>query len=147
VQIELAQSARGLARHYRVGAAARGYDAAEVVHLVEAFAGVGLRPYRPAHLRATDVGGDLALRWIRRTRLDGDGWHFGDVPLGEDREAYVVRVWLGQGLVREVTVGGPGWTYPAALRAADGTLGRACRLQVAQLSDRFGPGPFATLDV
>ncbi|MDP3859949.1 MAG: glycoside hydrolase/phage tail family protein, partial [Phaeovulum sp.] len=50
-QIDLALGARGLARHYRIGSAALGYDDASYVHRVEAFDGIGLRPYAPCHLR------------------------------------------------------------------------------------------------
>ena len=58
-------------------------------HRVEAFAGVGLRPYRPAHLVAErEAGGAIRLAWTRRTRIDGDSWAGTDVPLGEEREAY-----------------------------------------------------------
>lgn len=60
VQLELAASARGLSRHYRVGRASRSYDDQLVRHVERAFAGVGLRPYRPAHLRASAVGGSAA---------------------------------------------------------------------------------------
>jgi hypothetical protein len=40
----------------------------------------------------------------------------------------------------------PNWIYPASQQAADGTLG-GFLLRVAQVSDRFGPGPFAQLAV
>ncbi len=145
-QIELPLSARGLARHYRVGVAQRGYDDPAIVLSIEAFAGIGLRPYRPVHLRAgRKDGGDLQLGWIRRTRIDGDGWQIGDVPLGEDRESYVLRVRVAGTVVREVAVVEPRWIYPAALQAIDG-IGSGWRLEVAQVSDRFGPGPFALID-
>ncbi|OYX87326.1 MAG: hypothetical protein B7Y84_11995, partial [Azorhizobium sp. 32-67-21] len=42
-QIDLPLSARGLARYYRIGIAARGLDDPNVTTLVEAFDGVGLR--------------------------------------------------------------------------------------------------------
>ena len=143
-QIDLPISARGLARHYRIGSAQRGYDDPSVVHIVAAFAGIGLRPYRPVHLKAVERAGNLTLAWTRRTRIDGDGWQFADVPLGEDRELYQVRVLLGATIVREVFVTAPSWEYPAAQRVADGCVS-GCSLQVAQVSDRFGPGPFATI--
>ncbi|MFY8145215.1 MAG: phage tail protein, partial [Rhodobacter sp.] len=96
VQIALSQAARGLDRHYRIGAAERGYDDASTVHRIIAFEGVGLRPYRPVHLRvAGDPGGERSVTWIRRTRIDGDGWRVGEVPLGEDRETYLVQVISG----------------------------------------------------
>ena len=91
-QIGLPRSARGLDRHYRIGPASRPYDDASYRHRVAAFEGIGLRPYAPTHLRARRQGGDLVVTWVRRTRIDGDGWGRGDVPLGEAREAYLVRV-------------------------------------------------------
>ncbi|NUB42972.1 hypothetical protein GEU84_001120 [Fertoebacter nigrum] len=145
-QVELAASARGLARHYRIGAAARGFADPAVVHRVEAFQGIGLRPYAPVHLRAVAEGGDLHLSWVRRGRLDGDTWESQEVPLGEEREAYLLRVTAGGMVLREVEVAGPAWTYTAAMRGADGISG-AYQIGVAQVSDRFGPGPFRLLDL
>ena len=147
VQITLPQAARGLDRHYRVGAAELGYDDVSTVHAVMAFEGIGLRPYRPVHLRAVrGPGGDMSVTWIRRTRIDGDGWRAGDVPLGEDRETYLVQVLAGPSVVRNVSVPVPNWVYPVAQQEADGTRD-GCLLRVAQVSDRFGPGPFAELSV
>jgi hypothetical protein len=68
------------------------------------------------------------------------------VPLGEEREGYVVRVIAAGAIRREVQVTAPGWTYAAADRAADGVAG-PFRVEVAQLSDRFGPGPFRAVEV
>lgn len=143
-QIDLAPEARGLARTWRIGAAQRGYDDADVVLRSEAFYGVGLRPYPVAHLRMAAQGNDRLLRWVRRTRVDGDSWLSSEVPLGEDREAYLVRVFAGGSLLRQIEVATPQWTYPAALRAADGA---GATVSVAQLSDRFGPGPFRSIEI
>ena len=142
-QIELALSARGLARHYRIGPAGRAYDDPSYVHRIEAFAGNGLRPYAPVHLRASrDGAGDLALRWIRRTRIDGDSWQSVEVPLGEESERYLVRVIAsGGGLVREATTTGPQWTYSAADQAAD-AVSLPYSIDIAQISQSYGPGPF-----
>ncbi len=141
-QIELAASERDLARHYRIGPAQRGYDDPSYLHRVEAFAGIGLRPLSPAHLRARRTGGgDLELGWIRRTRLEGDGWSGVDVPLGEARESYLLRVMAGGSVRREVTLGQPSWTYPAGMQAAD-AVALPFEIHVAQVSESFGPGPF-----
>ncbi|WP_022704708.1 baseplate multidomain protein megatron [Pseudorhodobacter ferrugineus] len=146
-QIDLAQSARGLARNYRIGAAARGVDDVNVLHRIEAFAGIGLRPYAPAHLRTTaQANGDIAVTWVRRTRIDGDSWDSFEVPLGEAQEAYVLRVLASGSVVREVVTSGTSWTYPIAMQTAD-SAGGALGVSVAQLSDRFGPGVFVGLDV
>jgi hypothetical protein len=147
VQLDLSPDERGLARHYRVGAAARGVDDRNTIHRVEAFAGIGLRCFAPAHLRAALLAdGSVAVTWIRRTRIEGDSWDAQDVPLGEDREAYVVRVLVEGEIRREALVSEPAWAYTAQMRAADAVSG-AFELQVAQMSDRFGPGAFAHLSV
>jgi hypothetical protein len=145
-QIDLDLSARDLARHYRVGPALRPYDDPSYRHYVEAFKGIGLRPYRPAHLRALRQGDDLQVSWVRRTRIDGDNWNGVEVPLGEEAESYLIRVSAGGSVVREVITQTPEWTYSAALRQSD--LGvSAFSLEAAQLSMSFGPGPFARIDI
>ena len=141
-QIDLPPEARGLARTWRIGAALRGYDDPAVVVRSDAFAGIGLRPYPVAHLRAEESGSDRVLSWRRRTRVDGDSWLSAEVPLGEEREAYLLRVTLGGTVLREVSVVTPQWTYTAAMRAADGA---GAVISVAQVSDRFGAGPFRSV--
>ncbi|MGB3279000.1 MAG: glycoside hydrolase TIM-barrel-like domain-containing protein, partial [Pseudorhodobacter sp.] len=137
-QIEVAQSARGLTRNYRIGVAARGVDDVKVVHRQEAFAGIGIRPYSPAHLQAVpQANGDLKLVWVRRTRIDGDSWESFEVPLGEVREQYLVRVMAGGETLREMTVTESSWIYSNASQTAD-SAGGSLSISVAQISDRFG---------
>ncbi len=147
-QIDLTPAQRRVARHYRIGPARRGYDDPSYQHLIEAFDGNGLRPYAPCHLEVEqDAGGDLSASWIRRTRVvDGSDWALDEVPLGEESEAYLVRVMQGASLLRETTVFGPHWSYSAAAQAADGLSG-AARMEVAQISARYGPGLFARIDL
>jgi hypothetical protein len=140
-QIDLPLSARGLDRHYRVGPAAFAYDNASYVHSVEAFRAIGLRPYAPAHLDATSVEGDIALRWVRRTRIDGDSWQGNEVPLGEASERYHVQFISNGVVIRERTVATTAAVYTAAERDADGVTG-ALEFAVAQVSEQFGPGPY-----
>lgn len=144
VQLGLPASTRGLLRHYRLGRLANGYDAPEVVHQQAAFAGMGLRPYPVAHLRAARQGGDISLTWIRRTRLDGDSWDGVEVPLGEASETYILRVMAGASLLREQIVTSPSYLYTAAQIALDGAAG-AITITVAQRSDAFGAGPVRSL--
>ena len=136
-QVGLGASERGLERHYRIGAGHLPYDDASYNHLVFAAGGVGLRPYAPAHLK--QVGG--VFRWVRRTRIEGDVWQGYEVPLGEVREAYLVRVRIGGSVVREAEVSVPEFDYTAAMRAADGVSG-PFEFEVAQISERFGAGAF-----
>ncbi len=145
-QLDLAASARGLARYYRVGAASRGYDDVNTVLRVEAFDGIGLRPYPVAHLRPTVLAGDVTLTWKRRTRIDGDSWQSSEVPLGEETEGYLVRVLQGTTTMAEYSVSQPSFTYTAAMRAADMVAG-PFQLSVAQLSSSFGPGPFRQVNL
>ncbi|SMR72831.1 Putative phage tail protein [Aliiroseovarius halocynthiae] len=145
-QIPLASSARGLNRHYRIGPARKAYSDASYLHNVYAFKGIGLRPYAPVHLSVRDDAGDHVINWVRRTRVDGDPWGDGDVPLGETSEQYRVRIVDGPTVKREFDVSSPSWTYIAPLRAAELVSG-AYAVEVAQVSERFGAGPFTRLEV
>jgi hypothetical protein len=142
-QIELQPSLRQVSQTFRIGPARRGVSDPSYVTRRDAFDGIGLRPYAPVHLRARVVsGGDTAVSWIRRTRIDGGNWSAFDVPLGEAREQYVVQVLNGDRVLREALTEASQWTYPAAARAADQPP-PGSRIAVAQVSDRFGPGAFA----
>jgi hypothetical protein len=144
VQIDLAMSSRGLARYYRVGVASRGFDDSNVAVRTEAFEGIGLRPYPIAHLRSSVLAGDVHLAWKRRTRIDGDTWQSAEVPLGEETEAYQIRVIQGMAIIAEYTANQPQFVYTADMRISDGVSG-AFEVAVAQLSPSFGPGPFRRL--
>ncbi|MCL4674589.1 MAG: glycoside hydrolase TIM-barrel-like domain-containing protein, partial [Pararhodobacter sp.] len=147
-QVDLAETMRGVARRWRIGSAALPYDDRSYVESTEAFAGNGLRPYAPAHLRArlTAPAGDLTLSWTRRTRQGGDSWAGVDVPLSEETEAYLLRVTQAGTVVREVQVGTPGYVYSAVDQLADG-VAAPFSVSVAQLSARFGAGLFATREI
>ncbi|MFQ6553315.1 glycoside hydrolase/phage tail family protein [Aestuariibius insulae] len=140
-QLEMPASLRGVEQHFRYGPAQRPIDDPAYDYLVHSFQGNGLRPYRPGHLEGALLGSDLDLSWIRRTRIDGDTWTGLDVPLGEEREQYLLRVYRAEAVVREVLLDAPVWRYTGAQRTADSVFG-AAEIGVAQVSDRFGPGPF-----
>jgi hypothetical protein len=145
-QLDLAASARGLARYYRVGVASRGYDDVNAVLKVEAFDGIGLRPYPVAHLRHKVEAGDVMSSWVRRTRIDGDSWQSSEVPLAEESEAYLIRVIQGAAILAEYSVSQASFTYTAAMRASNAVSG-PFQLSVAQVSSSFGPGPFRHVQV
>ncbi|MEL7214601.1 MAG: glycoside hydrolase/phage tail family protein [Pseudomonadota bacterium] len=136
-QIDLALSVRGLPRLYRIGPSDRPADDPTFVEREEVFSGVGLRPYAPVHLRTRRLpDGSVALNWIRRTRIEGDVWEGGDVPVAEEREAYRVRLIASDGSVTEHSVTEPNLTLaPAQVPAGPLTLA------VAQISARWGAGP------
>lgn len=145
-QIDLSTSSRGLSRHYRIGPSARRYDDASFTHITESFQGIGLRPYAPVHLRGAATGSDLAISWERRTRLEGDSWLGIDVLLNEESESYVLRIMDGQSVVREVTTSTLAYTYTAAQKALDG-VSAPYGVEVAQVSQRFGAGPFRRIEI
>ncbi len=148
VQIDLQSDARGLARFYRIGPSGRPVDDPSYQQSHIAFNGVGLRPYRPCHLSlASEANGDISLSWTRRTRIDGDIWLGTDVPLGETSEAFLVRIIDDEEKIhREVTVQENLFHYSLAMQAADG-FGSGFQIAVAQISEAYGPGPFASVVV
>lgn len=89
-------------------------------------------PYAVAHLAATDAGGgNYAVTWTRRDRLDGE-WRDGvEVPMSEAAESYRVEVWDGATLDYSATVATPSATVPAV---AGNTV------TVYQISAKTGPG-------
>lgn len=145
VQLGLTPAQRHISRHYRIGSARRGYDDPSYVHLVEAFEGNGLRPYSPVHIRQTGaLGADLSFSWIRRTRIEGDSWDLPEVPLGEETEAYRIRVMRGASVLGEYTVNTPSWTYSTGAQVTDGAIAGDW-VEVAQMSALYGAGLAGTV--
>jgi hypothetical protein len=104
-----------------------------------------LRPLSPVHLRATRVTGGVRISWIRRTRQDGDSWAAGDVPLGEEREAYAVDIFSGPAVVRTLNATEPTVLYSSANESADfGATQSSLTVSIAQLSATVGRGFPAT---
>jgi len=107
----------------------------------------GLKPLSPVHLAAVEApSGDLDVTWVRRTRRGGDSWEGEDVPLGESQERYRVEIYDGAVLTRTEETSLPAFTYSAAMIAADFPEGRPpLTIRIAQLSDKVGPGRWASL--
>lgn len=145
-QVDLASSARGLERYWRVGPARRSVDDASYTEKVLAFQGIGLRPYSPVHLRAAPNGTARDITWIRRSRVDADSWDGVDVPLGEASEQYVLRITDATTIRREELLTSASFTYTDAMRASDGTLPEYF-IEVAQVSERFGAGPYTRIQI
>ncbi len=140
-QLDLPPDAIGLPRHFRTGPARLPLDHPSYVHEIATFHAEALRPYRPVHLRAfrTDTG--VQGRWTRRSRAVGENWDVPDVPLAETFEAYVVRLLSDDGTVlteRQVASSEVLFTQEFVDGLAGG--GSPVRMDVAQLSDTFGPG-------
>jgi hypothetical protein len=95
-------------------------------------AGEAMRPPASVHLTARrDDSGDIAITWVRRSRV-GWAWLSGnDAPLGEESESYSVGL-SGAGFARNLTVSEPSYHYTAAEQAADGLAGTLA-IAVAQI--------------
>jgi hypothetical protein len=101
------------------------------------------KPYAPAHLKGTrNTGGDLAMTWTRRTRLEAP-WSDGvDAPLGEATEDYQIDILDGGGTLKRTLSAGTGAiTYLATDQVADfGAVQSSIRVRVYQISARVGRG-------
>ena len=75
---------------------------------------------------------------------DGDVWRETDVPLGEMTESYIVEVRQSGNVIRQEFMSMPVWNYSASEKSTDLTSG-SYEIAVAQVSDRYGIGPFRTI--
>jgi hypothetical protein len=131
-----------------VGPASRDIGHPDYLEAVTAFDGRALAPLAPVHLKARHTDDGRTVTWIRRTRIDGDGWEAAEVPLGEESERYRVEVLAGERVLRVAEVGTPLFVYPRAAELADfGAPQSAIRFRIAQLSQVFGPGAAADATV
>jgi len=74
-------------------------------HFKLAFAGVGLRPYAPAQLRARLLANDnIKLNWVRRTRIDGESWQGTTTPF--QFEVAQVSAQFGPGPFKRISFDG-----------------------------------------
>jgi hypothetical protein len=102
-------------------------------------------PLPPVHVRAWRAGGDIALRWMRCSRADGDGWGAAESPLELVPERYRVTIFDGATAVRTLESATPNLVYAAADQLSDfGAPPAAFTFSVAQLSPTLGAGHAAT---
>ena len=142
-ELGLSEAERGLARVWAYGPAPKPMDDESFTQVTKTFSGVGLRPLSPVHLRAKrNEDGDIALDWIRRTRMGGDNWESLDVPLAEETEFYEVDILSGGTVLRRLNATTTQATYDSAMQFAD--FGSAdfstLAFRVAQVSRSFGRG-------
>ena len=146
VPVELAAANLGNAAWWKWGPT--GEDPGDKVFRTasHAFRGVGRRPFAPVHLRASWVGGDLSMDWVRRTRIEGDRWDVRNPPRGEADRLFRVEVGPEGAPARVAEVSATAWTYTAADQSADGLSGPV-EVRVSQVSDTWGPGTPARITV
>lgn len=99
-------------------------------------------PLPPVHLRAVrEAGGDIALSWIRRGRVGGNVWTYGDIALEVAPERYRVSIRAGETTVRVLDVPMAGWVYSVADQAEDfGGPAGAFGFTIQQVSPVLGAG-------
>lgn len=138
----------GLPLNWRIGPAGHTLSQDLFAGLTAAGGVRALTPLSPVHLAGRrEAGGDLRISWIRRGRIDADGWAGTDIPLGEETESYRVAAGLAGGpVLRTANVAEPAWTYTAAAMTADfGGPPATLAVTVRQLSAAVGDGVPATL--
>ncbi|MGJ8546793.1 MAG: baseplate multidomain protein megatron [Sulfitobacter sp.] len=140
-QLEISPQERGITQHLRIGPGNRPLDDPSYRYEQRSFAGNGLRPLSPCHLRAVPdlQTGGLDISWLRRSRISADSWDTPEIPLGEESQSYLLRIHMGGALLREEILTAPIWHYSAAAQAQDGATGLIA-LEVAQISAIYGPG-------
>lgn len=139
----LGEAERGLALQWRYGPLPYGLGHEAYTSETRSFRGIGLRPLSPVHLSARRLaGGDISLRWVRRTRINGDNWTSLEVPLGEETEAYEIDIMEGETAKRTLTAATSSALYDVVDQVAD--FGSAdfstLTFQVVQLSRAYGRG-------
>jgi len=130
--------------NWRVGPAVHDIGHAAYVARTHTFAGLGLRPYAPVHVRGRRSGTDLAVSWTRRTRIGGDSWEQPDVPLSEEQERYEIDILDGAVVRRTLTSATPTVIYTAAQQTADfGAPQATVTVAIHQMSATYGRGAAA----
>ncbi|MFG1203224.1 glycoside hydrolase/phage tail family protein [Xanthobacter aminoxidans] len=141
VSVASGVAALGRSFIYRVGSARDDQGAEEVTEVAATVSGRALTPLSPVHVRARRTGEGVALSFIRRTRVAGDGWEAVEVPLGEASEAYRLDILDGATVRRSFTLASPDALYAAADEIADfGAPQGELTVRVAQLSASVGAG-------
>ena len=145
--LPVAAHERGEPLLVRAVPAGRGLDDVAAAEVSAVHAGLDERPLKPVHLRQRPVASGREFSWTRRTRRGGDAWSAGSVPLAEAGEAYQVRLYDEGGAERHAaTVASAVFLLDSALEASLFPGGIAgARLEVAQLSETYGPGAAASL--
>lgn len=141
----VANSIIGQVRKYK--SVTVGQSLASVTSQDFTYTGIALKPYAPTQITgARDASGNLAINWVRRTRVNGDLRDFVDVPLGEVAELYDVEILNGASVVRSfLSLTTPTATYSASQQTADfGSVQSSVSVRIYQISGAVGRGDGAS---
>lgn len=137
VRSPIATDSFGLTETWQAGPATREPGAFPYRSFDVDIVGTGARPFAPVHLRTEVSGTTATFTWIRRGRIGGDNWSLTDIPLSETQEQYQVTAYdAGNAILSQDVVTSPTHTLD---------ITTATRIEVAQISDRFGPGRAAAI--
>ena len=141
-RVDLTLDEARLPLNWRYGPANRDIGDLSYASRTNTYAATGLRPLSPTFVRATRApSNDIAISWIRRTRIGGDSWDAAEVPLAEDSERYEVDIFSGATLKRTIAATSPNVTYSAAQQVADfGSVQPSCSVKIYQLGTVYGRG-------
>ena len=124
----------------RIVAAGRNHDDPSAIALTVTPGDTALEPLSPVHVVAVRRSDGIHLSWIRRTRIDGDGWGV-EVPLGEETEAYTLDILSGGSMVRSIACVVPQALFANADELSDfGSVRTSLHIRVAQVSATVGTG-------
>jgi hypothetical protein len=102
---------------------------------------ISLRPYAPVHLRAQRLIGETRLSWTRCSRIAGDDWRAGELPLSEAFERYRLEIMDGETVQLAIESDTPNINLTdSEIIAALGAIPAVIDVRVAQVSDRVGAG-------
>ncbi|MEZ5872417.1 MAG: glycoside hydrolase/phage tail family protein [Nitratireductor sp.] len=135
--VPMATLETGLHLNWRAGPAGDPVSADSHVGKSHTHAPVNLRPLSPVHVRAErQANGDVAIKWVRRSRIDADTWDNAIVPLGETDTNYTVEILRSNGdLVRSINVITEAAFYTSSEQQTDfGLLPSQLEIAVRQFS-------------
>lgn len=137
---------------WRIGPTRHAIGDATFVAVEHTITGAGLRPLSPVHVRCMRDGvGNVALSWVRRSRVDADRWDAPEIPLGEETERYEIDILTngaGSTVKRTLVSSAPAIVYTIAHQTADfGAAQPSLTISIAQISARVGRGSARTVVV
>jgi hypothetical protein len=133
-------SSLGAVYDLSVGPASDPPGSASYVTLSSAVSAKALMPYAPVQARAERGADGVTISFLRRGRIEADAWEPVDIPLGEDVEAYEVRIAHPAG-ERTLRSAAQSVLYAAADLAADfPTPPATLDLTIRQVSAAVGAG-------